>query len=52
VQVICQRTHVAQKTEVPFFALYDFAQPYTEMPTDVYDPSTQFSEEQVVHAAA
>lgn len=51
VQVVCQRSHLAQKTAIPVFGseFYDFAAPY--MATGGYvdamqqhDPSAQFSE--------
>lgn len=54
VQVVCQRSRLAQKTCVPCFAanMYDFAMPYTEtaMPTaQMPDVDAQFSEPMTVH---
>mgnify|MGYP003133732350 CR=1 FL=1 len=57
VQVVCQRSRLAQKTSVPVFAtnVYDFAMPYTEpftMPADTTMSTLaaeQFSETVVVN---
>ncbi len=47
VQVVCQRTHLAQKTEVPAFGAqtYDFAAPYMVAAMPQYD--AQFSDQMV-----
>jgi hypothetical protein len=49
VQVVCQRSRLAQKTSVPCFQAnsYDFAMPYTEPTTYTINAESQFSEPMV-----
>ena len=51
VQVVCQRSRLAQKTSVPSFQTntYEFAMPYTEPSCGVVDHEVQFSEPMTVN---